>query len=510
MKNSDNYAGAYTSDPPPFNPLEPFKASEFDKLPAFPLMVLPNTLQNFVAATADSLEVVDDMVATSTLAVCALCVQKKFEIEPKPGWREPLNLYCCTIARPSERKTPALTAVMEPVIEFEREKNIELRPLIDEQDMNVSIINGQIENAKKAVIKAVKDSEREKARDNLSDLMTRKQTLEEHKAKPLQLFCGDATPEALVDLLSKNGGQMAMISDEAGVLDTALGARYSDRANLDAILNAYSGSPIRINRKTREAEIIDHPCLTIAVMIQPVALQNIVENKELLGRGLPTRFLFSFPKSKVGRRKYNTLPPPPDVISEYRELLRGLLSLEDDNGNPRIIHLSAQARKMSEAFHDALEKRLIDDLEPIEGWAGKLHGKVMRIAGILHLCKYCDQADKIPLEESVMAAAEEIGNYYLQHAVVAFSAAGKAEAPEEKAAKYILAKLTDAGKASISKRDLLRKCRRFKSDDKEIFYAGLNILTERGYIGVMESDGKHRHSFEVFINPLYQSEIKGA
>ena len=141
MGNPDIYGGAYPPEewngsyppnPPPFNRLNPFKVSEIEKLPRFPYMALPDTLQNFVPATADMLEVADDMIATSGLAVCALCVQGKFEIEPKPGWREPLNLYCCTVARPSERKTPALSAVVEPVREFEREVNIEMRPLIDE------------------------------------------------------------------------------------------------------------------------------------------------------------------------------------------------------------------------------------------------------------------------------------------------------------------------------------------------------------------------------------------
>ena len=305
-----------------------------------------------------------------------------------------------------------------------------------------------------------------------------------------------------MDLLSKNNGRMALISDEGGVLDTVAGARYSDRTNLDALLSAFSGSPIRINRKTREAELVDRPALTIAVMVQPVTLKNMVENGELLERGLPARFLFSFPKSKVGNRKYDTFPPPPEVVNDYRELLRGLLSLQDDCGKPRIIRLSAQAHKMAEAFHNALEKRLVDDLEPIEGWAGKLHGKVMRLAGIIHLCKHSNQADEIPVEESTMAAAEAIGDYFLQHAIAAFDMAGAAEDAAEKSAKYVLEKLNATGKTSISRRDLLRACPRLKTDDER--KAALDVLINRGYIRIEESTGPSRHSFTVYVNPEYK------
>ena len=213
--------------------------------------------------------------------------------------------------------------------EFERGVNAERRPLVDEWEMNLAIIDGQIENAKKAVIKA-KREEQEQLRENLRSLQERKRNLEENEEKPLQLFCGDATPEALIDLLSKNNGRMALISDEGGVLDTVAGARYSDRTNLDGLLNAYSGSPIRINRRTRESETVDRPALTIAVMVQPITLQGMIENGELMGRGLLARFLFSFPRSKVGHRKYDTFPVPSDVINDYRELLRGLLSLYDE------------------------------------------------------------------------------------------------------------------------------------------------------------------------------------
>jgi len=48
--------------------------------------------------------------------------------------------------------------------------------------------------------------------------------------------------------------------------------------------------------------------------------------------------------------------------------------------------LSDEAEALSEQFYNALEPRLgkDGDLEHMADWAGKLHGAVLRIAGLLH------------------------------------------------------------------------------------------------------------------------------
>lgn len=54
----------------------------------------------------------------------------------------------------------------------------------------------------------------------------------------------------------------------------------------------------------------------------------------------------------------------------------------------RTIHLSEEADLQSEIYNQQIERRLTDDLEQIEEWAGKLHGNTMRIAAIFHIVKY--------------------------------------------------------------------------------------------------------------------------
>lgn len=91
-----------------FEPFEPFEPPDTANLPSFPVDCLPPVLRYMATAAADNLQVSVDMAAVSALTVASLCTQGKFIINPKPGWVEPLNLYAAVIARPSDRKTPAL------------------------------------------------------------------------------------------------------------------------------------------------------------------------------------------------------------------------------------------------------------------------------------------------------------------------------------------------------------------------------------------------------------------
>lgn len=115
-----------------FVPFDPFVPPDASKLPHFPVDSLPPVLRYMVKAAAENLQVAVDMTAVAGLAVASLCVQGKFIINPKPGWVEPLNLYAAVIARPSDRKTPALAVMTRPLHVFEKEENTRRAPMVEQ------------------------------------------------------------------------------------------------------------------------------------------------------------------------------------------------------------------------------------------------------------------------------------------------------------------------------------------------------------------------------------------
>ena len=482
----------------PFAPFEPFAPPDTSRLPPFPVECLPPVLRDMAAATAENLQVAVDMPALEALAVAALCLQGKFIINPKPGWVEALSLYVSIVALPSERKSPSIKVITRPVYAFVKEENARRRPCIDEYNMKHDILVKRIKGLTEAASKPAKPGKAVSTTD-IVELQWELADLEKEPVRPLRLLADDITPEALVSLMADNGGRMAIVSSEGGIFDIAAG-RYSDKLNLDIFLKAYTGDYIQIDRKGRPSEDIEHPALTMLLTIQPAVLEAVMGNHEFSGRGFLARFIYALPVSAVGRRRFETAPIPRNVEEDFRRLIYTLLSIPEEE-EAHTIKLSPEAYGESRRFFDALEPRLVDDLEEINGWAGKYHGQVMRTAGILHCCTHGGASAEQAVSLETMKNAEAIGSYYLAHAQAAFQVMGLSDGPEVKDAKYILKRLR--GKPEISKRDLFQLCNgRFRSvEDME---PGMKALAERGYIAVETVKTGGRPTEKIRINPELQ------
>ena len=466
-----------------FVPFDPFVPPDASKLPAFPLDSLPSSLRYMAKAAADNLQVAVDMTAVAGLAVASLCVQGKFIINPKPGWIEQLNLYAAVIARPSDRKTPALSAMTRPLHAFEREENERRAPMVDQYRTKKVILEKRIAGLKELAGKPAKKGEAVDL-DDITELQYQLTDLEREAVKPLRLLADDTTPEALVSLMSANDGRMGIVSDEGGIFDIIAGRYSNGKVNMDVFLKAYTGGYLRIDRMGRPSEVIEHPSLTMLLMVQPVVLEVIMGNQDFAGRGFLARPLYSIPVSTVGRRTYDTPPIPREVEAGYSDLIESLLSVPE-LGEARILRVSEEAHREAKRFFEELEPRLADDLgdlDDLEGWAGKYHGQIMRLAGIIHCCIHAGNAAEKPVSLNTMQQAETIGGYFLAHARAAFQLMGLADIREVKDAKYILRRLKEDGRTEINKRDLIRLCQRFRSS--EDMEPGLEELRQRGYIRI--------------------------
>ena len=473
------------------------------ELPQFPVDVLPEIIDEYVKAVAESLQVSTDMVAVSMLSVIALCVQGKFEISPKSDHIEPLNLYIAIIARPSERKSPVLREIMDPVYTYVKEENEKKQDDIDEYQLEKKILSGQLKTIEESLCKDKGDHTINEAKKLKKDL----RELEKDAVQPIKLVADDVTPEALAKTMSENGERMGIFSAEGGLFGMLAG-RYNDNCNLDLFLKSYSGEPYSSIRITRQGEELSHPLLTILLLVQPKVIMDVMENEEFRGRGLLARFLYSIPKTQVGIRKYRTNPIAPHIREKYKDLIFRLL------GIPvmftRSISLSEDAFIAAESFFNWIECRLTGEFEEIEDWAGKIHGTTMRIAGILHVVKYGLDAQNKALEIDTMGAAIAIGKYFIDHSSAAFDIMGLTEQKEIKNAKYIIQRLlpndlndlNDLNDFIIPKKDALRLCQKLTAEEME---PSLQVLVDHGYVSIVKGNtGKRgRPSEKIYINPEY-------
>lgn len=480
----------------------------------FPVDALPDKIRPYIQATAESLQVSVDMVATFVIAIISLCVQGKYKIQVKPDWEEPVNLYAVVVMRPSERKSPTLKMVSAPVFEYMEEENERRQPEISENETKKKILTGQITNISRKIAGSYKKKDSEYTMSDLLECQEELRKLEEEGLKELKLIVDDVTPEALVSTMKENDDRIGIVSAEGGIFGTMAG-RYNDHTNIDIFLKGYSGEYYSTARIGRQGNTLKHPLITIVLAVQPQVICDIMDNKEFSGRGLLARFLYSIPNSLVGSRKYRTEPVNKALKEDYNNLIKDLLKTNEMDFE-RTIHLSEEADLQSEIYNQQIERRLTDDLEQIEEWAGKLHGNTMRIAAIFHIVKYGWDAVNVPLEAETLAGAIKVGQYYLEHSMAAFDMMGLSDPQDVKDAKYIISRIeqntnntnntnnTQNSVESISKREVWQLCKgHFKSVEE--MEPGLQVLVERGYIAIKKEKpaGRGRPSEQIYINPAY-------
>lgn len=469
----------------------------------FPVDALPDKIRPYIQATAESLQVSVDMVATFVIAIISLCVQGKYRIQVKPDWVEPVNLYAVVVMRPSERKSPTLKMVSAPVFEYMEEENERRQPDIEKYETKKKILTGQIKNISNSIASNYKKDNSKYTMEDILECQEELRKLEEEGIRELKLIVDDVTPEALVSTMKENNDRIGIVSAEGGIFGTMAG-RYNDHTNIDIFLKGYSGEYYSTARIGRQGNTLKHPLITIVLAVQPQVICDIMDNKEFSGRGLLARFLYSIPNSLVGSRKYRTEPVNKALKEDYNNLIKDLLKTNEMDFE-RTIHLSEEADLQSEIYNQQIERRLTDDLEQIEEWAGKLHGNTMRIAAIFHIVKYGWDAVNVPLEAETLAGAIKVGQYYLEHSMAAFDMMGLSDPQDVKDAKYIISRIeqNDKNDNIIPKREVLRLCQRFSTAEE--MEPGLQVLVERGYIAIKKEKpaGRGRPSEQIYINPAY-------
>lgn len=466
----------------------PIPFDEYD-LPAFPVDALPEVIRRYVLAVAESTQTPVDMAAVEALGIVSLCCQGKYFIRGNADWAEPLNTYMVVIMEPAERKSSVLSMMIRPVEEYEKEENSRRNAEIVESRM----IQDKLEKEKRSLVERASKGKatEEEVRAKAAELA------KFEPAKPLRLFVDDVTSEKLTSTLAENKGRAAVVSAEGGIFSIMSGL-YNRNVNIDVFLKGHSGDTIRVDRVGRASESIIHPALTMVLAVQPEVLNGLMSNNTFRGRGLTARFLYSMPKSIVGRRSFSAEPIPDGVKSRYRDLIETILS---GNNEQEPISLDDEAAEVLEGLFDEVEGRLKGDLAEIPDWAGKFVGAVLRIGGILHVMKYPKDSMFDPVDRETMENAVSIGRYFLAHAKAAYSLMGADTVNKD--AQHLLSFIKRERLAEFSRRDAMRLCRSFKTADS--LQPVLNRLCEYGYIAVKPQEptsGIGRRPSEIYVtNP---------
>jgi replicative DNA helicase len=477
-------------------------------LPPFPAAMLPGWLASFVQAVATATQTPTDLAGLLAVSALATAAGGRVEVQPRAGWREPLNLFTAVALPPGNRKSAVFAEITKPLHDYERSAVEQLAPIIAEAALAKKVAQERADKAQAAASKAPADQ----AQHTLTEARELAAEAEALQVPlPPRMLADDATPEALVSLLA-GYGRIAILSAEGGVFDMMAG-RYT-RAGvgppLDAYLKGHAGDPIRVDRKGREPEFAERPALTVGLAVQPDVLRFIADQPGFRGRGLLARFLYAIPRSTVGRRQVGPPPVPETLRSHYQAQMRALCASLAELGEPALLLFDTTAERLLLDFEADLEPRLGDDgeLGHIADWGSKLTGAAARIAGLLHLASNLRQGWARPVGAEPVIAAIEIATYLTQHALAVFDAMGAD--PRTDDARWLLDWIGRTGQQQFTRRDAHMAAPRGRFRKAGDLDPPLALLEEHGYLRHVDPDpagpkGGRPPSPRYLVNPLHPS-----
>lgn len=469
---------------------------------SWPNDAYPEPFNMFVNELARSTETPIELAAMLTLAATATSSQKRYQVQIKSDYNEPVNIWPLIILPPASRKSRVYDEVMAPLRKWEVEQKELLEPLVQSKLSKRKTMEARIKELRNVAAKS-KDSEYANL-EKLIEFLERE--LPEIPQCP-QIWTSDVTPEHLGTIMASNNEAMAVMSDEGGIFDI-LGGLYSDgKANIDLFLQSHSASPVRVDRGSRSPIFMQRAVLTMGLTIQPEVIRSICRNKTFRGRGLLGRFLYAIPKSNIGFRSFDQTSMNRECSLLYHGAIQAILNnannVIDEKNTLNTLFFDQEGYQIWLGYAKTVETMMSEEigyLNHITDWAGKLPGAVARIASLLHIMRYAHQK---PWEHTIsiedIKAAVKIGHCLINHALIVFDLLQQDGAMHT--ARAIYQWIRNEKCSLFTRRDCSRKFRRVKKDELKL---SLEILEEHEIVrereSLLKTPGRKSNIFEV--NPF--------
>lgn len=295
-----------------------------NKRASFPTYVFPDWLRQWIYATAEALQVPVDLAGNLALIVIAAACARKFEVFINESWHEPLNLFVVTSLPSGSRKSATFSKATEPLIAYEKEQNVELRPKIAEAKSKQKILERRLKKAETRAAATEDEEERENRSNEAAALQGELDNLEIPEDE--RVFTDDCSSERLATLICIHG-RMAVLSPEGDIFDNLSGRYSQGMPNLGVFLKGHAGDPLRVDRVGRPPDYVNNPALTVGLTIQPEVLRGLASRPMFRGRGLIARFLYSLPPNNIGHRKIPAPIVPVEVEALYQVNIRKIFEL---------------------------------------------------------------------------------------------------------------------------------------------------------------------------------------
>lgn len=447
-------------------------------------------LRSYCTELAEGLQVAEDAIPPLALSTFSLATSRAYIAEVRTGWRETPCLWVAELAESGERKSALVSAISQPVFDWQRGEAERLKTAIAAHQEKRRTCEAKLNNKRNKLVAAHPGEESDELAREVNELAI------ELSAIPVvhspRLITNDATPEAVRDLMERNGEKLAWISAEVDPCQL-MGSQYSKtgQSNFDLFLKSFSGEPVAAARVNSGEVHLQAPCLSMALFVQPAAMNKVLSDAYAVDKGLVPRLCLIHPPSKLGNRRTDPAPVSQQLVEWWNDTINetlnqpwtGKVCLEGSSvylhaSPPVVVNFTNEARTEFEGFLQAHESRLGEDgdLRPILSFGSKLPGVLVRLA--LNFAVLRSRSCPI-IDKECVGAAMEWAPFLIDHFRFAVGEAGLGR--DLKLARKLLRLIKAKSQWEFSARDALRWVDSAGARMEEITPA-LELLEERGWI----------------------------
>ena len=307
------------------------------------------------------------LIAPFITTMCAV-IGKRFRVQIKEGWREPLVFWMGTVAPASSLKTPVANQFLGPLL------------TLDAND------------------------QRTYKRELMRYKALPREDREEPPELPRQRVVMDATLEGLCTLLERESVHgVVSFHDELAAFIGDMDKYRSNNSDRAHWLSMWSGGSVNIVRKGCDPIMVDRTAVNVFGAIQQDKLTELLHGDDATaksGDGFWARFLWIVPEYVFPKQNLSE-------VEITRELEQLIYELDTSIGKRKVVRLSADAWSLFAEVCDEWSAEADATYASRAAFLGKMRGYLARTAGLLHALDYAAEAPGCAMDEVISRAVME-------------------------------------------------------------------------------------------------------
>lgn len=279
----------------------------------FPYDIFPEAIQQFIRYQ----RIQHEYLAGGILGSISAVIGNSAWLEAMQGYIVKPILYIAVVAPPGASKTPSLNKAFRPLEDIDNEYYIEYAKALQEYNEAMAAYEKDKKNNEKPSLPGMQ-----------------------------QIIIKDSTIEMVVKILTYNGNGCCVLADElVGFLNRM--NQYKNGDEQQKWLELWSGSPLLLQRVTRETNKLMDPFCSIIGGIQDGVLEMMARDQNQ-HNGFYHRFLYVYPEPQK-KIPWEQQLTPYHVISDYKGVFT---RLHRRAGNREIFTLSKEANDLYKQWFD--------------------------------------------------------------------------------------------------------------------------------------------------------------